>query len=283
MTARNPICVSGMAALTWAMPDEIAMYARNGADLIGLQVAKVADFGVAQTAELLARHDVRVGYLVQPISAQPDDDGSWGRESAALAEGVHAAHSLGAGVVYLTSGPSGDLEWEQAADRFAARLAPIVRLAASLGVRIAVENTLPVKSDISFTHTARDAFALADRAGMGVCLDLYCCWQERGLGELILDRIEQVDVVQLSDFRLGTTSFPNRWVPGDADLPLERLLGRVLSAGYTGIVDVELIGPAIEAEGAESALGRAVAWVDAQLASHRSDASFATEMEGRCS
>lgn len=262
----SPVCVSGMAALSWNVADEIAMYGRTGTDLVGLPAVKAAEHGIARVADLLEEHGVRLGYLVHPLAAHPDDGEGWERQLAALADGVRHAHDLGARTVYVTSGSSGHLDWERAADVFALRLAPLVQLAESLEVQLAVENTMSLRSDISFTHTAADAFALADRAGLGVCLDLYCCWQERGLGELIAGRTAQIEIVQVSDFVLGTSSFPSRWVPGDADLPMRQLLGQVLGAGYEGIIDAELIGPAIEEEGAESALRRSVSWMRTQIA-----------------
>jgi sugar phosphate isomerase/epimerase len=63
----------------------------------------------------------------------------------------------------------------------------------------------------------------------------------------------------VSDFRVGTHSTPDRLVPGDGDIPLPRILGDVVSAGYEGSFDLELIGPAIEAEGYDAAVPRAVA------------------------
>ncbi|QYM63947.1 MULTISPECIES: sugar phosphate isomerase/epimerase [unclassified Microbacterium] len=242
------------------------MYGRTGTDLVGLPAVKTAGHDTVRVAELLEEHGVRLGYLVHPLSAHPDDAAGWERQLAVLADGVRRAHDLGAGTVYLTSGSSGHLDWERAADLFARRLAPLVQLAGSLDVRLAVENTMSLRSDISFTHTAADAFALAERAGMGVCLDLYCCWQERGLDALVADRTAQIEIVQVSDFVLGTSSFPSRWVPGDADLPMRQLLEQVVRAGYEGIVDAELIGPAIEEEGAESALRRSVSWMRAHIA-----------------
>jgi sugar phosphate isomerase/epimerase len=157
------------------------------------------------------------------------------------------------------------LGWERAAELFAERMAPVVDRAGGLGVALAVENTLPVRCDISFVHTVRDAAALAERTGIGLCVDLYCCWQERGLAETLRGVLDRVRLLQVSDFRVGTQTFPNRWVPGDGDLPMAALLQDVLVAGYRGIVDVELLGPAIEAEGAEPALLRAVAWTRGQL------------------
>lgn len=262
----NPTCVSGIAAMAWTLPDEVAMYRRTGTDLVGLQAAKVAAFGPAGVRDLLDQYGVRLGYLVHSFTAHPDDDATWAVQLAALTAAVGNARDLGADLVYLTSGPSAHLGWERTAERFATRLAPVVQTAREHGIRLGVENTLPVKCDLSFTHSARDTVALADLCGIGICLDLYCCWQERGLSELVAERVSQIEILQVSDFRVGTTSFPNRWVPGDADLPMADLLAMVLGAGYTGMVDLELLGPAIEAEGAESALTRGVSWMRERIA-----------------
>jgi hypothetical protein len=39
----------------------------------------------------------------------------------------------------------------------------------------------------------------------------------------------------------------------------------VFAAGYDGFVDLELLGPTVEAEGYESAIRRGMRWLDATL------------------
>jgi sugar phosphate isomerase/epimerase len=60
-------------------------------------------------------------------------------------------------------------------------------------------------------------------------------------------------------------STPNRLVPGDGDIPMERIVGQLLEAGYGGVFDIEMIGPRIEEEGYERASRRAVEYVSALL------------------
>ena len=62
----------------------------------------------------------------------------------------------------------------------------------------------------------------------------------------------------VSDFAIGTLATPDRLVPGDGDIPLARILGQVLDAGYAGVFDLELIGEAIATEGYDAAIPRAV-------------------------
>ena len=54
--------------------------------------------------------------------------------------------------------------------------------------------------------------------------------------------------------RSGSLCTPDRRVPGDGDIPLARLLRILVDAGYAGAFELELVGPAIEDEGYESAI-----------------------------
>ena len=72
-------------------------------------------------------------------------------------------------------------------------------------------------------------------------------------------------VVQVSDYAIGTLCTPDRRVPGDGDIPLARVLGHLVDAGYQGVFDLELVGPKIDAEGYDAAVPRAVERLDALL------------------
>jgi sugar phosphate isomerase/epimerase len=65
-------------------------------------------------------------------------------------------------------------------------------------------------------------------------------------------------LVQVADFVLGTLQTPDRAVPGDGDIPIQRQLRWLAEAGYTGPIEVELLGPRITAEGPAQAAARAV-------------------------
>ena len=99
-----------------------------------------------------------------------------------------------------------------------------------------------MRVDVGFVHTLADVVDLARRLGIGVCVETNACWAERGLARTIAAGVDTFRVVQVSDFAIGTLSTPNRLVPGDGDIPLERILGQILAAGYVGAFDLELIG-----------------------------------------
>ena len=118
----------------------------------------------------------------------------------------------------------GSLRWEEAAEKFCEEMAPCVARAGELGVRLAVEPTNPLRTDVSFVHTVRDAVHLARMADMSVAVDFYSSWYERGLEETVRDNIDLVSLVQIDDYKLGTFDIPNRCAIGDGDIPVERLM-----------------------------------------------------------
>jgi sugar phosphate isomerase/epimerase len=82
-----------------------------------------------------------------------------------------------------------------------------------------------------------------------VVVDFYSAWYERGLEELVHKQIDLVGLVQICDYKLGTFDMPNRSVIGEGDIPVERLIGLMLEAGYSGPFDLEILGPRIEEAG----------------------------------
>ena len=89
---------------------------------------------------------------------------------------------------------------------------------------------------VGFIHTIRDALDVAARLDTGVCVDLYASWMERDLESPLRDNLDRIDLVQISDFVVGTLSQPNRWVPGDGDLPRGALLDVPKAPGVTGLL-----------------------------------------------
>ena len=122
-----------------------------------------------------------------------------------------------------------------------------------------MEHNSQLRRDIGFIHTLSEIVDLPKRLGsesvsnsITVGLNGICTFR-RGVSFFHL--------VQVSDFVVGTFDTPNRAVPGDGDIPLERLIGEILEAGYQGPFEVELVGPRIDEEGYSSAIVRSVRWL----------------------
>ena len=254
-------CVSAISTFKLSLAEDLAFWERHGIDTVGVSVAKLERFGWAEGTRLVAD---------------------------AVGRGLRVANLIGLGPFNLANpraGRSSRTAWctrSRPRPRSApsAWCSPPVRSRRSRGrkrptistrrsrpfssrpearaVPFAIEHTNSLRVDVGFVHTLRDAIDLARRFDVGVCMELNACWAERALEQTIRAGIDRIRLVQVSDFKVGTVASSQRLVPGDGDIPIERILGVVLDAGYTGVFDLELIGEAIATEGYDAAIPRAV-------------------------
>lgn len=225
--------------------------------------------GLTEARRALASGDYRVETIVHPFTPRlplAADKSSWTLPRERLSAQIEVAQALGARSIYMTTGGHGKLTWEQAAETFANAVAPCVEQARSTGIALMIENAPPQYADLHIAHTLRDTLTLAEITDLGVCIDLFSCWTEADLQRTIERTVPRCQLVQVSDYVCGDRALPARAVPGDGDMPLERLLQWILAAGYEGAFDLELLGPRIDAEGPVEATRRAGAAIGRQLA-----------------
>jgi sugar phosphate isomerase/epimerase len=247
MTIHPRVCVSGISSWNQSLTEDLAMYEELGVHTIGAALRKIR-----------GRDDIRVLRDTGPRIANVIGVGH-----AGLGAAVRTAVEVHSPAVVFTTGPAGDAGWEDAADDFERALRP--QLPST--VKLCLEHTNSLRHDVSFVHTLRDAIDLARRLDISVCMEINACWAERELRATIAEGIDRIGVVQVSDFAVGTLSTPNRLVPGDGDIPLAQIIGWVLDAGYTGVFDLELVGPKIDEEGYRSAITRSCKYLSDLLAS----------------
>ena len=256
------VCVSAISTFRLSLVEDLAFWDRHDIDRVGVSVAKLDahgwDDGCARVQSAIDG-GVQVVNLIGLGSlalAHPD---RWPEQQARLVRAVDAAATFGTDCLVLTTGPATPLPWDEAADAFALALQPVCTEARSRRVELAIEHTNSLRVDVGFVHTLADAIDLARRLDTGVCMEINACWAERDLARTIADGIDRIRLVQISDYRVGTLATPDRLVPGDGDIPIARIVGDVLEAGYRGSFDLELIGPRIDEEGYDRAVPRAVA------------------------
>lgn len=176
---------------------------------------------------------------------------------AALNRLIDAAAGVGAHTVYMLTGGRGPLSWPQAAARFCEMIAPCVQHATHAGVGLAIENASSLYADIHLAHTLRDTVTLAEMSGLGICIEVFHCWAEGDVHDMVQRALPRTMLIQLSDYVLGDRSLPGRAVPGDGAIPLESFVTQALEGGYAHGFDLELIGPRIDKEGRLEAARRA--------------------------
>jgi sugar phosphate isomerase/epimerase len=244
MPFHRRLSVNAICSMHQTLEQDIALWSDLGIDHVGLITPKFDapgwDAGRATVAG--------AGLRVSSVSCYRDG----------IAPSLELTAALGAPILYVPPGRAEAYPWEAAAERFAADVAPMVARAGELGLRLAIEPTNPLRSDVSFVHSVLDAVELARAAGLAIVVDFYSCWYERGLDELVRKNVDLVALVQVCDYRLGTFDTPNRCAVGDGDIPVERLLRTVLDAGYEGAFDLEILGPTIEDEGYRAPIERSL-------------------------
>jgi sugar phosphate isomerase/epimerase len=237
------ISVNSISSLRQPFADDVALWSELGISHVGLISPKLDAAGWDTSRQLV----LDAGLRVSSLSAFLEEPVDW-----------NFTIDVGCDLLYTVSGGARMAPWEEAAARFCEAIGPWTVAAGEARVRLAVEPTNPLRSDVSFVHSLRDAMDLARMAGIGVVVDFYSCWYERGLEDLVRENVDLVALVQIGDYKLGTFDIPNRVAIGDGDLPVERMMAMVLDAGYTGPFDLEIIGPVIEEEGYRAPILRSV-------------------------
>jgi sugar phosphate isomerase/epimerase len=264
-SGRADVSVSAICTYDWSLEEDLAFYAEYGIANVGISLVKLERHGWVEGAARVRDAGLRVTNLIGLGPFRLAQPGQWEQQRERLVHALDAGVTVGAECLVVTTGPAGPLTWEEAADALEEALGPVLTAARAKAIPFALEHTNSLRVDVGFVHTLHDVVDLARRLDIGVCMEINACWAERGLGATIAAGVDRIRLVQVSDFAVGTLSTPNRLVPGDGDIPLARILGQILDAGYRGCFDLELIGPAIEAEGYATAVPRAVSYVEALL------------------
>lgn len=253
------IAVSGICTNRLSLVQDIAFWARHGISDVGIPRRKLTGDGIERLTEAGLRVTSLLGF-----GPTLTDDSTWPDARDDLLAMFSAAEAIGAQSVVITTGSAGDLRWEDAAEALHLVLGPVLKHST---IPLLIEHTNQLRTDISFVHSLRDVVDLAHHIGVGVVMEVNACWMERSLPETLAKGIDVIGLVQVSDTMAGVRCTPDRAVPGDGIIPLERVLGDVLDAGYAGAFELEFIGPRIEEEGYDAAVPRAVAALERILGS----------------
>jgi sugar phosphate isomerase/epimerase len=259
------VCVSGLCFPELSAPDALEAIAWLGVANASMTGQKVRESESGAVVAASRRYGVKIVTTTGALGL----DLSSGQASAAsllrARQDVDLAAAVGAAAMYGLVGPRPFARWDASADAYVNAVGELVGYAADRGVTLAIEPTSWLYADLTFIHTFHDATLVAPRAGLGICLDAFHVWTEAGLREEIGEHVGLIAHVQLSDMVRGSRSLPCRAVPGDGDVPLAAVVGWLLDAGYPGVFDCELNGPAIDAAGHHAAAAQTAGWLDALL------------------
>jgi sugar phosphate isomerase/epimerase len=255
------VSMSQITTLGRSFEADVDAFVASGCAGIGLSVRKLDATGTPVAGRMLRAANLAVSCLTSS-GGFPLADPDAVRQAVARTIGhLHAAAELACPALFLLPGIAPRWSWEEAAAGTRGILEELLREAERVGVRLLLEPVSQLRVDLGFLHSFDEALDYADSFGspfLGVVLELNNAWIERRLYENIASRTDQIGIVQISDFKVGTLAVSERVVIGDGDMPLRRICRALADAGYGGWYDIELLGPAIEAEGYDAVVPRAL-------------------------
>jgi len=254
-----------MTSLRWPFERDVAYYAERGIRDITPQKTKLEPYGVDRGIRLLNDHGLRVAAYQTNSNFSLNRQELWPAQIERFKGDLETAAKLGTDLLVFQSGPPEGLSYEDAEPRFVAILEKLLPTAKPLGVRLAVEHNSAMRVDLGYLGSLHNALDLADKMNspyLTVCLEINNAWAERHLYANIRDRTRWIGIVQIDDFKAGTTITPSRVPLGDGIIPIKRIVDALLAASYPGYFDVELIGPHIEEMGYEEAIRRCLVYLE---------------------
>jgi len=246
------------------LAEHIEAIARLGAQAMSPVVDQVRELGVQQTDRQLREAGLEVATLSHMAFgfASPDETEA---ARARLDQTIEIAAGISAKTITMTTGGRGRLTWTEAAERFAEAVAPCGERAKAAGIKLGIEGTSHLYSDSSIAHRLSDTVRLAQMGSICPAVDVFACWFDSDIDQAISDAGPDISVIQVSDYVYGDRGLPCRAVPGDGAIPLHQIIPALVSSGFTGHYDLEIIGPRLEAEGREAGLRRAANYIGALL------------------
>src|SRR5262249_40618630 len=139
--------------------------------------------------------------------ALADEDALTGQVARTLVH-IEWAARLGAPALLLVAGAAVGRPWEAQRDLFRLGLEPGLPEAERHGVRLGIEHHNTLRPELSFINKLDDALDLVEEVGsphLGVVMEVNNAWIERGLYDNLRRRHQWLAIVQVNDFRLGTT------------------------------------------------------------------------------
>ncbi len=258
------LSIDAMSTFNWSFDQDLALWKELGVRYAGLLISKIDDDPTGKLARLRAAGIQSSTVIVHSFDLR--DPESWDRTRAIQAAIIDLVADTGGHSVYFTPGRTTGAPWRDVLEVFAQAVAPSVAHAGKRGVHLAIEPSL--RTDVSFVNTLRDALDVAERTGVEIVVDFGNMWMERDAREVLKRAAPYIALVQICDVIIGATGKPppgGRVHIGEGELPLRRLMHEVLDSGYTGVFDLEVLGPLIEKEGYERAVRRGAASASALL------------------
>ena len=234
----------------WGMAETIDGCAQREIAWIGLWRHKVAEIGLAATAQLMRSAGVRASSLCRGGFFPAATHAEWLARIDDNRRAIDEAAELGAPVLVLVCGPALDRDLDAARGQVEEGICAILPYAAERSVRLAIEPLHPMYAgDRSVVVTLAQANELAEKIAspfVSVAVDVYHVWWDPLVYQEIARAGGRVVGFHVSDWIVPPPDhLLGRGVMGDGVIELRRLREAVDAAGYAGPIEVEIFNQRI--------------------------------------
>jgi sugar phosphate isomerase/epimerase len=248
-TTMARLSINEMTTYRWPFEMDVERLAAAGVPAIGAWRQKVVDCGEEKAVRLLADHGLAVSNLLWAGGFTGSDGCSFQDSLEDAAEAIRLAGALRAGCLVVYTGARAGHTHSHARRLTRDALRELAPLAERHGVTLCIEPMhASFAGEWTFLSSIKDAIELIEAVespGIKLAYDTYhfgldvCSRQLSAWAPFI-------GIVHLGDCRATPNGEMNRCRLGDGIVPLRENIAALLSGGYRGDFDVELLGEEVE-------------------------------------
>ncbi len=244
------ISMNELTTYRWSFEDDVQHYADTGVDAIAVWRQKLSDFGESKGVELIRDSNLTVSCLMWAGGFTGSDGRSYKESVQDAVEAVRLAADMQAGCLTVYSGARAGHTHNHARRLLNNALKELLPVADEHGVTLAIE---PVHEGCAGDWTfltdfeeALDLVARWDHPRLKLAFDTYYFGADSDLVERLPEFVTHLAIVHVGDGHRAPDGEEDRCPLGNGVIPLDRIVDRLLSAGYGGCLDIKLIGEEIE-------------------------------------
>lgn len=244
------LSINELTTYRWTFEEDVRRYREAGIPAIGVWRQKVSDCGEDRAVHLIQDSGLQVSNLLWAGGFTGSDGRTFGDSIDDAREAIALAGRLQAESVVVYSGGRSGHTHNHARRLLAGALNELLPVARDHGVKLALEPMHEAcAAEFTFLTGIDDLLEVFEQVGDESLAFVYDTYQlgfdERSL-ERINEIIDRIAIVHLGDALQPPDGEQNRCQLGHGELPLAESIAALLTAGFNGYFDVELIGEAVE-------------------------------------
>jgi len=240
--------VSQFSTLNQGFDEDLEAFVAGGAEGIGIAEAKLPEGRDADSLRRLRESGLAatialpelLSVLPCPPFGGPEDPDE---RVSALCASVRRLARFEPLVVLLLTGPAGGREPEDARRIAVEGLREVARVAAGVGVPVALEPIhASARDDFTLPATIPEAISIVEEVGepMGLIVDTWHLWDTPDVLSWVRAEAGRFAAVHVNDWRGETRGWDDRALPGDGVIDLPAILGALEEGGYDGWYELEV-------------------------------------------